>query len=83
MLPPLGAMAYLLHDAGLHPDLQYLIVAALITGLLGGMFFSITGTISSFVTAIDRFGQGDLAAQGRGSAKDELGHAGDTETVSA
>ncbi|OIR00424.1 methyl-accepting chemotaxis protein PctC [mine drainage metagenome] len=79
LLLPLGSMAYLLFDAGLAPGVHYLLLGALLTGLLGlyllgGMFFSITGTISSFVAAIDRFSQGDLAAQVHSSAKDELGH---------
>jgi len=79
LLLPLVSMAYLLSDVRLDPDLQYLIVAALIAGLLGlyllgGMFFSITGTISSFVSAIERFSKGDLAAQVHTSAKDEMGH---------
>ena len=78
LLLPLGSMVYLLLDVGLAQGVHYLILASLLTELLGlyllgGMFFSITGTISAFVAAIERFSKGDLAAHVHTSAKDEMG----------
>ena len=79
MLLPLGAMAYLLLDGSLPSGHHYLVWIALLTTvlslyLLTGMFFSIIASISSFVTAIDRFSKGDLAAHVHTTSKDEMGH---------
>lgn len=77
LLPP-DALVYLLIYGNLTPVMQTLIGVALFTATLGlylliGMYFSITATTSAFVTAIDRFSKGDLAAHVQTSARDEMG----------
>jgi len=79
LLLPAAVMIFLLVSDDLTESHQHLIWISLVTTalalyLLSGVFFSIIGTISSFVSAIDRFSKGDLAAQMHSSAKDEMGH---------
>ncbi len=73
-----GALVYILFFGKLSSGLQGLTLIALGTAVLGayflaGTFYSITGTISSFASAIDRFSNGDLAAHVQTSTKDQLG----------
>ncbi len=74
-----AALIYILFFGQQISDLQGLILVSLVTAVLGvyllaGMFLSITATISSFVSAIDRFSNGDLAAHVQSTARDQLGH---------
>ncbi len=78
LLPP-DALVYLLLYGNLTPGMQILIGVSLFTASLGlyllvGMYFSLTATTAAFVTAIDRFSKGDLAAHIHTTTKDEMGH---------
>ena len=73
-----AALVYILFFARLDPALQGFVLVALAAAVLGayflaGTFYSITGTIESFASAIERFSNGDLAAHVPTSSRDQLG----------
>ena len=79
LLPP-ALLAFLLLLGESAPGFHYPILISLASAALGiyllmGMYFSLSATTSSFVTAIDRFSKGDLAANVQTSATDEMGRA--------